>query len=315
MFKKAVAPAAPAAPAADPKAPAPSVSSSGTPEAGKAATAPGTAEPVAGDPPADALKAQREQLSRGFAKLAGAKAEVQAAQERIKVAQRWEDGHAKVKADPASVLELHGITLEQVAEAYLKRGAGGVPSVEDRVAQLEAERVAAAEKAAKAGEAQQTQAAQEAHANGVAAVQGHLQIAADKYPVTLAKGEAGQVFQAVLRYGSTHNIDFGALTPQATTELVSMVANAYEETRQAQVDEEVSALVTKVPRLAARFVPPKAETPTAPAGETRQGAQASSVTLVGTGSEAPPPQPAGRLSKAELERRALEHFQKKQPTA
>jgi hypothetical protein len=312
VFKKAADARAAAAgtPAVDPKAPAPSASSSGGAEAGKAVSAPGTAEPAAGDVPTiEALKAQQQQLSRGFAKLAGAKAEIQAQQERIKAAQHWEDGHAKVKQSPSAVLELHGITLEDVAADYLKRnGAGSEPTVEDRIAQLEAERKAAADRAAKDAETQQTQAQQEARATGVAAIQGHLQVAADRFPVTLAKGEAEHVFDAVMRYGEKYQLDFSKLTPEATTELVTAVATAYEDARQAQVDEEVSALVTKVPKLAARFAPPKPNGQTAPAGGTNQGAQASSVTLVGNGNEAPPPQPVGRLSKAELERRALEHF-------
>ncbi len=309
LFKKAD-------PAADPKAPAPSASSPGGSEAGKAASAPGTAEPAVAEPDAG-LKAQREQLSRGFAKLASQRAEIEAHRQELKHLQRWADADTKVKADPAAVLELHGLTLEQVAEAYLKRQAGGQPTVEDRVAQLEAERRAAAEKATKDAEQAQAQSVQEARANGVAAIAGHLQLAADKYPVTLARGEAEHVFDAVMKYGATHGIDFSALPPQTTTELVTMVATAYEEARQAQVDEEISSLAPKVPKLAARFAPPKPDGQTAPSGGTHSGAQASSVTLVGTPSEAPPPQqPTGRLSKAELERRALEVFAKaKQPAA
>jgi hypothetical protein len=297
-------------PAQDPKALAPSASSPGGNEAGKAdETAPGTAEPAAADP---ALAEQRAQLSRGFAKLASQKAAVQAQQERIKAADRWEQGTAKVKESPSYVLELHGISLEQVAEDYLKRTAGAAPaSVEDRVAQLEADRKAAAERATKDAETAQARAQQEARETGVKVIQAHLEAQADKFPVTLAKAEVPHVMDALSGYLAKHQIPY----ENVTMDMVTAVAMAYEEARQAQVDEEFSALAPKVPKLAARFAPPKPPEATAPAGETRQGAQASSVTLVGNSGEAPPPQPSGRLSKAELERRALEVFKKASPAA
>lgn len=300
----------PAAVVVDPKASAPSASNPGAPEAGKAATAPGTAEPAAADPPltAEALRTQQQTLSAGFGKLAAAKAQLHEREQALKPLERWRGVEEKVKADPAAVLELHGITLEQLAEAVLKRQGiqPEAPTAEERLAALEADRKKETEEAAKTKDEQAEEAQQAAIAVGVKTVKDILDATPDAFPVSIAKGEERMVFDTVLGYAMKHNIPFDQVTPQ----MVRVVAAAYEEARQTQVDEELSALVTKVPKLAARFAPPKLpETPaaTAPTGEQRQGAQASSVTLVGTHSEAPPPQkPTGRLSPAELDRRALE---------
>lgn len=299
LFKQAVAP--------DPKVPAPSAGDSSTPPA----VAPGApATPAAADPPltTDTLKAQQQTLSRGFGKLATEKAALHEREQRLKGLERWAGAEDKVKADPAAVLELHGITLEQVAEAFLKRQGiqAAAPTAEERIAALETERQREREQAAKTQETQTAEARMAAVQTGVDTVKAHLEASADKFPVVLAKGEANHVFDAVGRYAVKHSIPFESVT----MEMVTTVAEAYEQARQAQVDEELSTLVTKVPALAARFAPPKPATATAPSGEQRQGAQASSVTLVGSNSEAPPPQPSGRIPVDELMRRSLEQFKR-----
>lgn len=315
---------------ADPKAPAPSAgapsTSSGTPSSTTApangVAADGTSAagtpPAGSDPPltAEVLRTQQQTLSQGFGKLAQAKAALHEREQALKPLERYRGADEKVRADPAAVLELHGITLEQLAEAVLKRQ--GIqpdpPTAEERLAALEAERKKATDDAAKAAETQTAEQQAAAVQTGVDTVRGHLESMAADFPVVLAKGEANFVFDAIGKYAVKHSIPF----QNVTMDMVTAVAKAYEEARQVQVDEEFSALAPKVPRLAARFAPPKPqETPaaTAPSGDQRQGAQASSVTLVGTGSEAPPPKPNGRLSPEELNRRSLEVLKAGRPQA
>lgn len=271
---------------------------------------PGTAETAAEEPTTpEALKAKSADLARGFGKLATEKAKVLQREQAAKAvegnAKRWTDAETKVKADPASVLELHGITLEQVAEAYLRRtGEGSQPTVEDRVAQLEAEKA----EATKNAETEKTRQGEEARLaavqTGVNIIKAHLEATPEKFPIVCTKGEHDIVFQAVGQYAVKYSIPFD----QVDMDMVTAIATAYEEARQQQVDEEISTLAPKVPRIAARLAPAR-ETP-GPSGHTTvPGAEARSVTLASpAASEAPPPRPVGRLTREELDRRALEHF-------
>lgn len=303
LFAKSVAPAA------DPKALAPSASPSGTPEAGKVASAPDTAAPAAAETPEE--DQQRKQLSRGFAKLASAKAALHTREQTLKTLEKYVGFEQKVKDDPAALLDMFGSDLlEKLAVAHLKRA--GVepdpPTVESRVEQLEAERKATAEAQKKAQEDGNLRNQHEAREAGVRMVHEHLNTMAAEFPVVLTRGEAPQVFEAVAKYAIKHSVPFS----DVTMDLVTTVARAYEDARQAQVDEEFSALAPKVPSIAARLAPPKQETPpaTAPSGARTAGAQGSSVTLVGSANEAPPPRVAGRMSREELDAKALEVFKR-----
>lgn len=314
ILNKASAPsqaAAPAAQAPDPKASAPSASANGGSEAGKAESAPGTAAPAAAEPalPPE-LAQQRQQLSRGFAKLATEKAALLQKEQSLKGLERFVGFDEKVKADPAVLLDLYGADLlERLAVRHLERSGAPVEiTVEDRVAALEAEKKALADAKAKEESDRAARAPQEAREQGVKMVADHLATMADQFPVTVSRGEAHHVFDAVARFALKHNLPF----EQVTMDTVTVVAKAYEEARQAQVDEEFSALAPKVPKLAARLAPPKPETPAqAPSGDQVRGAQAGSVTLAGrAANEAPPPQPARVQSKEELRELALQHFKK-----
>lgn len=303
---KAFAPAAEAA--QDPKAPAPSVSEAGTPAEAKTEGAPDTAAPVAAEEkPAE----QEPKLREGYARLARDKAKLLADRRAVDADRAaltsWRETQAKVKASPAAVLEAHGLTLEQVAEDYLKREAGTqAPSTDDRVNDIAARlaaREAAETKATETAAEQQRHAAVEA---GVNVVKDIVTASASDFPTIAALGEHRQVFDALGQYAQRH----GLAPADITTDLVTVVAREVEKA----LNEEMSGLVEKVPHIAQR-----AQAPAKPAAgqPTRQGAQGTSaVTLASSAvSEAPPPQPRRGYTTDELRKLALAQFSKDSPAA
>lgn len=306
---------------ADPKAPS-STGAPGTASTGDSGTspAPTTASEPAADPALtpEALKQQQAQLARGFGKLATEKAAVLAREQGAKLviedATRWKDLSKRATTDPTVVLELLGsdpaAALELLAEAYITKRDGAKPaSTEDRVAQLEAEReaerTAARDQQTKDAEKTEVETRNASISAAIAAVKDRIEASADKYPVISTKGEHDQVFTAVREYVTKHQIP----NDQVTMDLVDTIAAAYEEARQTQLDEEISTLGSKVPRIAARLAPARKEP--APNGDPDAGAQASSVTLANSVvSEAPPPQPRRGYTKEELRAKALALFPK-----
>src|SRR5436190_888247 len=86
-------------------------------QAAAGSAAPTAAEPAQADP--DALKAEKAEIAA------------------------WKANQDKIKANPAAVLDVYGLTIEQVAEAYLRTTAGTAePTAEERLAALEAEKAA-----------------------------------------------------------------------------------------------------------------------------------------------------------------------------
>lgn len=127
--------APPAKDVADPKAPAPSASSSGTPEAGKAATAPGTAEPAAGEKKAEgeakpeekadgkAFAALKRERQRTETAVAEAKPLIEKA-EALRVA--W------AKGDVDTIIAALGIKGDQLVDLWVKKQGGeGTEATED----------------------------------------------------------------------------------------------------------------------------------------------------------------------------------------
>lgn len=289
----------------DTKAPAPSASSDSTPAEGNPETAPATAAPAAaeeekGTPPAE----QEPKLREGYARLARDKAKLlserKAIDARAAELKAWDDIRAKVKASPAAVLAAHGLTLEQVAEDYLRQEAGATaPTVEDKLATLQAKQDArdAAEKAAtEQTAAQQRQSAIEA---GVNVVKETVASEAAKYPTIMALGEHKQVFDALGQYAQRHGLG----PDDITTDLVKVVAVEVEK----QLAEDLSGLVEKVPHIARRAQAPQTPATGQPTSPGAKGT--SAVTLASAAvSEAPPPQPRKGYTVEELRKLALAKF-------
>lgn len=316
------APAAPAAPPAEPakvdaRAAALAVLNGGEPPAALPAPAPGSPD-APGDklldpaPPAEpadeplspeALRKRGEDLRRGFGKLAAEKASLlaqrQANATRLEAGRRWEDAQAKVKADPAAVLELHGISLEDVASAYLRRAGAEPPTAEDRVARLE-EEVATRRAAEEKDATDRAETDRQARvAAGVDVVRSHLGAAPDKYPAIVALDHSAQVFEAVGKYAAQHQL----APADINVRLVDLVAAEYEKA----LTEELGGLVSKVPHIAARTTQPRQP---ASNGHVQPGAQGTSSTTLANAavSEAPPPQPRRGFTKEELRAKALALF-------
>lgn len=318
------APETPATPV-DPRAAALAVLNGGQPDATpKAASAPAvaaaegttpsTASPPSSGEPAATAKApaegeqQKDRLSAGYARLAREKAsllEQRKALEAEATAYRgWKANADKVKADPASVLELHGLTLEQVAAAYLAREAGQpAPSPEDRIAALEAEKAARlkSEEDARKKVEDETKAAtiRQARETGLAVVR--EQLTADAFPTVVALGEHEQVFEALGQYVVRHNIP----ADQITTDLLKLVAAGVEKA----LADDIGGVIEKVPHIAKR-APTPSTTQSATGQPTASGAQGTSATSLASSevSGAPAPQPGRRYTNAELQKMALAHF-------
>lgn len=270
---------------------------------------PTAAEPAKpeGETPAVAAPEETERLSAGFAKLARQKASLLEKQKAFDAQgaeyKAFAEAKAKIAADPAAVLELHGLTLEQVAEAYLKRSADqGEPSTDDRLAELQA-RIDARDKAdeeARTRDNERTRAAAvDAAINVVKSV---VDESVDKFPTIAATGEHGQVWEALSKYVQLHKIP----ESQVNTDLVRTIAAAVEQ----ELAEEYSGLVSKVPHIAARVTAPRQPTPSA-GHTTDSGAQGNSSNSLASSqtSGAPPPQPANRrYTVEELRKQALAMF-------
>lgn len=302
-----------AAPKAEAAAAAPAGDTAG--KAADGATAQAAPSPADDAPTPEALRQRGEDLRRGFGKLATEKAALLKSQQEnkaaVEAAKRWNEIQAQIKADPAAVLEAHGLTLEQVAEAYLIRTAGKPqPTVEDLQRRLD-ERDAAERAAADKRQADEAAAtAQSKYDGALSIVRSRLEAAADKYPATIARGEFAEVHRALSAYVHRHQIPI----EQVTLDTLDVVAAAYEEARQEQLAEEVSGLVSKVPKIAARVAPPRTEM--APSGTNGSGAKGtSSATLAASAiSEAPPPAPKKSYTKEELQRAALAVLRGEQPS-
>jgi colicin import membrane protein len=280
------------------------------PEAPAAQSAPAKAD---GEKPAAAPEAPaekpNERLSSGFAKLAREKAALHSEREAMKAEKAelaaWKEHQAKIKADPANILDVHGVTLEQLAEAYLARTAGKTePTADERVAALEAkltEREKAEKDAAdKAKQDAEAASRTEAVKRGVAVVESNLDAAT--YPTIVALGEHEQVFKALGAYALKHEL----AQEEITVDLMKTVALEVEK----GLVDEISGVVEKAPHIAARVTAPRKTEPS-----TRQepsGAQGtSSMSLASAAvSGAPPPQERTGYTKEELRKMALAHFAK-----
>ena len=270
----------------------------------------GTASTAESGSPADEqtdIARQRETLRQGYAKLGAAQARhVATAKERddfkAQLAE-WNQRDAAIKADPAAVLDHFGLTLEQVAAAYLARETpDGPPPVEKAVADLQA-RIEARDKAdadakAKADDDAQARAAREAIDGGLKVVADTLAASPDEFPTITALGQEAEVFQVFSQYVAHHQVP----AEQQTINLLRAVAREHEKT----LSEDLAATLGKVPHIATRATAPAKAS--APAGNlTASGATGTSSASLASAvvSEAPPPTTNGKRTKEELRALAI----------
>lgn len=278
---------------------------------GETPATPTTAEPAVPATP----EPGEERLSSGFAALARQKAKLHQREQALKAEgaeiTQLKELRTKMATDAAAVLDMFpGLTpqqaLEKVATAYLERSQGApAASTDDRVSELQA-RIDARDKAEKdardaAARESETTLRTAAIDAGINVVKSVLAETPDAYPTITALGEHQQVFDALGAYAKKHNLS----QDEITVDLLKKIAPAIEK----QLAEEYSALVGKVPHIAARVATPRPnQSPTGnPTGSGAQGNSSSSLasTVV---SGAPPHQPDRRFSIEELNRMALDMF-------
>ena len=159
-----------------------------------AATDTATTAPAATDPPKTETKVEPSPKAREFAALARRDKEVRAREQAIKAREseiaQVTELRAKIKANPASVLETYGIGIEDIINGVLG---------EEAPAQTAEQQVAALREQLAAEKAEQQKAASDAETKrieqGLNSLKSRLSEAAaaapDTFELTLAEGQAG----------------------------------------------------------------------------------------------------------------------------